>query len=255
MSKFFDPIVLLLLISASIALPVNLIAEDPCPVTGDTITITGQVSIRQVNGLKLPELHPKTFPNRFQPVCVLIPPYDGAGGVHVDRSLGVVHIWLVSPKQRDTNGSIDWTHPEPIPTDVLLEITGKLIGQSLNRLSAGLSLDVAGAEVTLEISHVKNVDAEINGSIDTWKNDCRKWVDAQLGRPDITAAWKNHPKAGELPKLRRYIIEPFADSEPECAADVEFQDSKGIQYSVSFARWPYVITNIGSISLSSERAK
>ncbi|HLH38656.1 MAG TPA: hypothetical protein VKX39_05870 [Bryobacteraceae bacterium] len=34
----------------SIASPLGLFAQNRCPVVGDTITVTGQVSIREVNG-------------------------------------------------------------------------------------------------------------------------------------------------------------------------------------------------------------
>ena len=108
-------------------------AQNQCPVAGDTVTVTGQVSIRYVNGLKLPEFHAKTFPNRLQPICILVEPYSGAGVGRVDRVAGD-HIWLASPKQRDANGNIDWARPEPIATGVFLEVAGKIIAQSINRL-------------------------------------------------------------------------------------------------------------------------
>ena len=106
-----------------------------CPVMGDTVTITGQVSIRYVNGLNLPELRARRFPNRLQPICILVEPYIGAGVGRVDRVAGVAHIWLASPKQRDAHGNIDWTRPEPIATGIVLELAGKLIAQGVNRLS------------------------------------------------------------------------------------------------------------------------
>jgi hypothetical protein len=45
-------------------------------------------------------------------------------------------MWLASPKQKYTDGDIDWKRPEPIPTEVFLEVTGKLIGQGADRLGS-----------------------------------------------------------------------------------------------------------------------
>ncbi len=126
---------------------------------GDTITVTGQVSIQEVNGLKLPDLHAKTFPNRFQPICIMVKPYIGAGVGRVDRVVGqIAHMWLVSPKQKDANGNIDWKRPEPIPTDVFLEVTGKL--QLARKWGPSSVVPHTGPpEVTLEgvSSNVKNM--------------------------------------------------------------------------------------------------
>jgi len=254
----FDTIVpTALFIPALIALPHGLIAQNRCPVAGDIVTITGQVSIREVNGLKLPDLHAKTFPNRFQPICILVKPYIGAGVGRVDRVVGsIAHIWLASPKQRDANGNIDWEHPEPIATDTFLEVSGKLIGQGPNRLNHGYG--VSGGEnvdeVTLEVSGIKNVDAEVNNAIKAWKEDCLKWVDAQLS-PEATAAWKNPPRATERPKIRAYHIEPFVSyngmPEPKCAVSVEFNAANGGYFgNWSLARWPYVVDALGGVTLS-----
>ena len=232
-----------MVLSISIILPLGLIAQDHCPVVGDTLTITGQVSILEVDGLKLPDLHAKTFPNRFQPICVMVKPYIGAGVGRVDRVVGqIAHIWLVSPKQKDANGSIDWKHPEPVPTDVFLAVTGKLIGQGENG-------------VTLEVSDVKNVDTEINNAVKVWRDDCLQWVEGQL-TPAATAIWKNPPRAGERPKVNAYHIEPFASvngmPEPKCAASVGFNAAHGGYFgNWSLARLPWVVDNLGGISFSS----
>lgn len=224
-----------------------------CPVMGDTVTITGQVSIRYVNGLNLPELRAKTFPNRLQPICILVEPYIGAGVGRVDRVAGVAHIWLASPKQRDAHGNIDWTRPEPIATGIVLELAGKLIAQGVNRLSDSGDPLAGGVpyEVVLEVSSMRNVDAEINNAVNAWKDDCLKWLNTQLS-PDATAAWKNPPRAGQRPNVRQYIINPFASTngipEPECAARVEFNGAKGGYFGLNLARWPYVITNLGTIA-------
>ena len=192
------------------------------------MTVTGQVSIREVNGLKLPDLHAKTFPNGFQPISIMVKPYIGAGVGRVDRVVGqIAHIWLVSPKQKDANGNIDWKRPEPIPTDVFLEVTGKLIGQGEDRLG---SPPYGTSQVTLEISDIKNVDTEINNAVKTWRDDCLQWVEAQL-TPYVTATWKNPPRAGERPKVRENHIEPFASVNgtpaPKCAASVGFNAAFG----------------------------
>jgi hypothetical protein len=236
----------------SIASPLGLIAQNRCPVVGDTITVTGQVSIREVNGLKLPDLHAKTFPNRFQPICIMVKPYIGAGVGRVDRVVGQIsHMWLVSPKQKDANGNIDWERPEPIPTDVFLEVTGKLIGQGVDRLG---SPPYGTSEVTLEVSDIKNVDAEINNAVKAWRDDCLQWVEAQL-TPEATATWKNPPRAGEQPKVNAYHIEPFASvngaPQPKCAASVAFNAAKGGYFANwSLARVPWVVDNLGGISFS-----
>lgn len=195
--------------------PIGLIAQNRCPVVGDTITVTGQLSILEVNGLKLPDLHPKTFPNRFQPICIMVKPYIGAGVGRVDRVVGqIAHIWLVSPKQKDANGNIDWKRPEPIPTDVFLEVTGKLIGQGQDRLG---SPPYGTSEVTLEVSNIKNVDDEINNAVKAWRYDCLQWIEAQvtpgataLGGCQsrlIVAAGPPSAKSATL-ELRRPIIPP-----------------------------------------------
>jgi hypothetical protein len=236
-----------LFISASVASPA-LTAQNRCPIVGDTITITGQVSIRELSGLKLPELRAKTFPNRFQPICIQVKPYIGAGVGVVDRVVGdIEHIWLLSPKQESTDGKIDWTRPDPIATGVFLEISGKLIGQSPNRLEGYM-----GYEVMLEVSSVKNIDAAINNAVTAWKDDCMAWVKAQL---DLAATWKNPPRDGERPRVRAYHIEPFASMngtpEPKCAASVEFNAAKGGYFgNWSLARFPYVVDNLGGVSLS-----
>lgn len=231
-------------------------AQNHCPVAGDTVTIIGQVSIRYVNGLKLPEFRAKTFPNRLQPICILVEPYIGAGVGRVDRVAGVAHIWLASPKQRDAHGNIDWTRPEPISTGIFLEVAGKLIGQGINRLSDSGDPLAGGIpyEVVIEASSIKNVDAEINNAVNAWRDDCLKWVNAQL-TPDATAAWKNPPRANERPKVSQYHIDPFASTngipEPECAASVAFNAARGGYFgNWSIARLPYVVDNLGGISLS-----
>jgi len=226
------------------ASPLALIAQNSCPVVGDTITVTGQVSIREVNGLKLSDFHAKTFPNRFQPICIMVKPYIGAGVGRVDRVVGqIAHIWLVSPKQKDASGNIDWKRPEPIPTDVFLEVTGKLIGQGEDRLG---SPPYGTSEVTLEVSDIKNVDAEINNAVNAWRQDCLTWVEAQL-TPEATATWKKQPPVGEIPKVSAYHVEPFAAvngvPEPKCAASAKFIGD--------LARFPYVVNNLGTISFSS----
>ncbi len=241
----------------SMASPHALIAQDRCPVVGDTITVTGQVSILEVNGLKLPDLHLKTFPNRFQPICIMVKPYIGAGVGRVDRVVGQIgHMWLASPKQRDANGNIDWKRPEPIPTDVFLEVTGKLIGQGGDRLG---SPPYGTSEVTLEISNVKNVDDEINNAVKAWRDDCLQWIAAQV-TPGATATWKNPPRAGEQPKVSAYHIEPFASvngaPEPKCAASVAFNAAHGGYFgNVSIARSPWVVDNLGGISFSATVAR
>jgi hypothetical protein len=232
--------------------PLGLIAQNRCPVVGDAITVTGQVSIQEANGLKSPDLHAKTFPNRFQPICIMVKPYIGAGVGRVDRVVGqIAHMWLVSPKQKDANGNIDWKRPEPIPTDVFLEVTGKLIGQGEDRLG---SPPYGTSEVTLEVSDIKNVDAEINSAVKAWRDDCLQWVEAQLN-PEATATWKNPPRAGEQPKVNAYHIEPFASvngaPQPKCAASVAFNAAKGGYFgNWSLARVPWVVDNLGGISFS-----
>lgn len=225
---------------------------------GDTITVTGQVSIQEVNGLKLPDLHAKTFPNGFQPICIMVKPYIGAGVGRVDRVVGqIAHLWLVSPKQKDANGNIDWKRPEPIPTDVFLEVTGKLIGQGEDRLG---SPPYGTSEVTLEISNIKNVDDEINNAVKAWRGDCLQWIEEQLS-PDATATWKNPPRVGERPKVNAYHIEPFGSvngaPQPKCAASVGFNaDNGGYFGNWSLARpsvgcrqswWHLIFSNGGAI--------
>jgi len=238
----------------TVALPSNLIPQNRCPVVGDTITIIGQASVRTVHGLTLPELYPKQFPNQLQAICVKVQPYIGVGVGVVDRVLGsIAHIWLVSPKQLDVNGHIDWNHPEPIATGIFLEVTGKIIGQGDNILYSGM--ETAPYDITLEASTVKNVDTEMNKSIKSWRDECVKWVGSQL-TSSVTAARVNPPPSGEQIKVQKYDIEPFASENgvpyPKCAATVAAYDAKG-RYAggdLIIARFPYVISNIGTVTLS-----
>jgi hypothetical protein len=106
----------------------------------------------------------------------------------------------------------------------------------------------------IEATGIKNVDANINNAIKDWKDDCLKWVNSQLS-PDATAAWKSPPRANERPKVSEYHIDPFASMngtpEPECAASVAFNAAKGGYFgNWSIARLPYVVDNLGGISLS-----
>jgi hypothetical protein len=224
-------------------------AQTACPVVGESATITGQISIFKSAGLDLNDLHAKTFPNRFQPICLSVKPYIGAGNVgRVDRTVATLsHIWLVSPKQVD--GTVDWKHPDALPVNVFVEVTGKLIGQG-NDFSKGFTQSV----VTLEVTSLKNVDAEITGAVDAWREDCLEWIESEL--PKLNAPPGTQAKVINFRgKESDSIIEPFASVNgvpyPKCSAMIGFYDAKGYyNRSQSIARPPYVVGNRGGIGLS-----
>lgn len=222
-------------------------AAGNCPIVGDTVSLTGQVSLLKTHDLQLPDIHLKTFPNNFQPICVSVPPYIGLGVGRVDRVVAIVsHIWLVSESQRMPDGSFDWAHPGAMPLNRFVRVSGKIIGQREN--AVGDSVIPGGSEITLEFTKIEDVDLEIKRAVADWTEGCSGWIRSQVEK------WEEAPAARA--KIVQHEIEPFARvngiAYPKCAAILRLSKNEASLGDRSIARYPWVVNNIGDISLSGD---